>query len=302
MSLINIPVVCSIQGIVSPYAYRAEGDALKDINSKISRTGHGLKSLLFEKGLKHQYRLLQLMATRETQYFSEYRNFIGRTEWDRRISSVMAPGSKYFLGDEIMRDAFYKSQWIPVDRSEKWIIHTTASDHPMKGFRTIVDAVRLLKRIDIEMEWRVAGLSESSSVVRVLKKELGGKYPGESIRLLGRINSDELVARMLEAHVFVLPSYMENSPNSLCEAMMLGMPCIATNSGGIPSILQDRDEGILIQTRDPWVMAGALLEIFDDPSGAIQKGIAARRRALLRHDPIRIADQTLHVYNSILGI
>ena len=49
----------------------------------------------------------------------------------------------------------------------------------------------------------------------------------------------------LEADVFLLPSQSENSPNSLGEAMLLGLPCVASNAGGIPDMLADGQEGLL---------------------------------------------------------
>lgn len=297
---VGIPVVCSIQGILTPYAYRTEGDAYGELHTHLGNASKGLRSMLFEKGQMHQYRQMKLMAAREARYIGHIRNFIGRTRWDRRVSSVMSPGSRYFTGDEIMRDVFYRTEWKFPERKGPWIIHTTASDHPMKGLRTVADCIFLLEAAGVEVEWRVAGLSADSAVVRIAKKQLGERYPSDSLKLLGRIGAAELAERMMEAHVFVLPSYLENSPNSLCEAMMMGMPCVATNGGGTPSMISDDEEGLLVQPRDPWAMAGALLELFRDPSGAREKGQAARRRALLRHDPTRIVDQVFRVYQTIL--
>ena len=298
---VGIPVVCSIQGILTPYAYRTGGDAYGELHTHVGRSGKGIRSMLFEKGQKHQYRLMQLMAAREARYIRHIRNFIGRTQWDRRVSSIMSPGSRYFTGDEIMRDVFYHTEWtFPAEEGPR-IIHTTASDHPMKGFGTVADALTLLQAAGLEVEWRIAGLSEDSSVVRIARKRLGRKFPSPALKLLGRIGAEELAARMKEAHIFVLPSYMENSPNSLCEAMMMGMPCVATNGGGTPSMISDGAEGLLVQPRDPWAMAGAVMEMFNDTAAAIGRGQAARRRALVRHEPSRIVDQIYGVYQNILG-
>lgn len=300
LSKVSVPVVVSIQGIMTPYAYRFGGDAAEDIQTYVGPASRSFKGMLFEKGQKHTYDLLKLTAARESKYIRDVRYFIGRTAWDKRVSSVMSPGSRYYHGDEIMREVFYTKQWNPITHQGKWIIHTTASDHPMKGFRTIVDAVNLLINAGIQLEWRVAGLSVQSTVVRVAKKQLGKAYPSEQIRLLGRVGADALADQMAEAHLFVLPSFMENSPNSLCEAMMMGMPCIATNGGGTPSMLKDREEGLLVQPRDPWALAGAMMEMINDQPSAISYGQAARRTALKRHDPVRIVNQVFDAYQQIL--
>jgi glycosyltransferase involved in cell wall biosynthesis len=300
LSGVNVPVVVSIQGIMTPYAYRFGGDAADDLKTYIGPASRSIKGMLFEKDNKHTYDELKLISVRESRYIRDVKYFIGRTSWDRRVSSVMSPGSEYFVGDEIMRDVFYKQLWTPLVPENRWIIHTTASDHPMKGFRTIVDAVNLLVSAGVQLEWRVAGLSENSNVVRVAKKQLGRKYPADHIKLLGRISADVLVGLMKEAHLFVLPSFMENSPNSLCEAMMMGMPCIATNGGGTPSMLKDGEEGLLVQPRDPWAMAGAVMELINNQDAAIAFGQSARQRALKRHDPTRIVNQVFDAYQQIL--
>lgn len=300
LSKVTAPVVVSIQGLMTPYVYRFGGDAADDFQTYVGPSSRSLKGLLFEKGQKHMYELFKLMAAREKKYISDVKYFIGRTAWDRRVRSVMSPGSQYFTGDEILREVFYAKSWHPAAGQGPWIIHTTASDHPMKGFRTIVDAINLLTNAGVEVEWRIAGLSEESTVVRIARKQLGKVYPADKIKLLGRINAEVLSDKMAEAHLFVLPSFMENSPNSLCEAMMLGMPCIATNGGGTPTMMKDGEEGLLVQPRDPWAMAGAIMEMIQDWDKAKTYGIAARHTALERHHPTRIVNQVFDTYQKIL--
>ena len=170
----------------------------------------------------------------------------------------------------------------------------------MKGFRTIVDTVNLLLAAGISVEWRVAGITAESTVVRVAKRQLGKAYPKDHVRLMGRVPAEPLVHAMLEAHLFVLPSYMENSPNSLCEAMLMGMPCIATNGGGTPTILKDGEEGLLVQPRDPWAMAGAILELIRKRNLALSFGKAAQKTAMERHQPERIVMQVFEAYHQII--
>lgn len=301
LSSVKVPVVVSIQGIMTPYAYRYGGDVGEDIRTHVAPAGNSWKARLFAQSLQRMYDLQKLTAARESLYISQVKNFIGRTQWDKRVSSVMSPGSRYFTGDEIMRDIFYKAQWNRTISAQRVVIHTTASDHPMKGFRTVVDALNLLKTAGISVEWRVAGLSEESTVVRVARKQLGKAYPNAELRLLGRVGAEDLAARMLEADLFVLPSYMENSPNSLCEAMMMGMPCVATNGGGTPSMMTENVEGLMIQPRDPWALAGAIMELTVDAARATKMGQAARERALVRHEPNRIVNQVFQAYQQILA-
>lgn len=72
------------------------------------------------------------------------------------------------------------------------------------------------------------------------------------------------MAKMGNTGIFIHPSHIDNSPNGLCEAMLLGMPIIAIYAGGIPSLLVNRREGLLVQDGDPYAMAGAIIELLKD--------------------------------------
>jgi len=97
-----------------------------------------------------------------------------------------------------------------------------------------------------------------------------------------------------------MASHIENSPNNLCEAMILGMPCVATFAGGTSSMLKDGEEGILIQDGDPWAMAGSILEMRGSSEAAVSMGIKARLSALKRHCKDDIVSQLLDTYQIVI--
>ena len=105
----------------------------------------------------------------------------------------------------------------------------------------------------------------------------------------------------LEADVFLLPSCCENSPNSLGEAMLLGLPCVAAAVGGIPSMLENGREGLLYgDALDDKALADAVLRILQSADGGMALGRAARARALQTHDAARNARELEQIYKTIL--
>ncbi len=62
----------------------------------------------------------------------------------------------------------------------------------------------------------------------------------------------------------MLPSHIENSPNALCEAMLVGTPCIAAFVGGVPSLVRHGEEGLLYHDADPFALAGAVDRLLGD--------------------------------------
>jgi glycosyltransferase involved in cell wall biosynthesis len=82
--------------------------------------------------------------------------------------------------------------------------------------------------------------------------------------------------------------------------MILGMPCISTFVGGVGSLITDKVNGILIQSGDPWCMAGAILELLSNQDFAEKLGNNARNLALQRHDRERITQGLINIYNNII--
>ena len=81
---------------------------------------------------------------------------------------------------------------------------------------------------------------------------------------------------LLTADVFVLPSLHESSPNALIEAMGIGMPCIASDVGGIVDLIEDGKNGLRIPAQDPSALASALHRVLTEPDFASELGRNAR--------------------------
>ena len=79
---------------------------------------------------------------------------------------------------------------------------------------------------------------------------------------MGYLDGDAMVRELLRTHVFAITSYIENSANSLAEAMMVGMPCIASFVGGLPSMIHDNDTGLLYPVEDVPLLANKIRRIF----------------------------------------
>ena len=297
----DIPTIVSIQGNLTIYNHKFfsgfHGKYLHCKNNKLS-----LKSLIFgSETFGKNKKWFEDSLPVEQRNLAKCKYVMGRTDWDWRITRVMAPLSKYFVGNEILRDSFYTHEWNMPAPDSKIIIHTTNGNTYYKGFETLCHALSILNDNNVDIEWRVAGISEKSLINKIAKKQLGKQYPYKGLKLLGSLNEANLVGSLTTSHIYVMTSHIENSPNNLCEAMILGMPCIATFVGGTGSLMQDKIHGLLIQDGDPWAMAGAILELVSDWGVAKQYGRAARESALQRHDKNTIAKEIIDTYKSIIG-
>jgi glycosyltransferase involved in cell wall biosynthesis len=101
------------------------------------------------------------------------------------------------------------------------------------------------------------------------------------------------------ADVLVLPSFSEARPRTIIEAMMLGIPVVATSVGGVPSLVVDDETGLLVPPGDPVALAGALGRLVRSPALRERIGGAAARHAASEFSAVRTAQQYLRLYRSL---
>jgi glycosyltransferase involved in cell wall biosynthesis len=258
--------------------------------------------LLRGYGIYHDFFLNKNAVVRENRIFKACKYFIGRTDWDRRISSVLSPDCTYFHCDEIMRPGFYLHQWQSQIKQNDFVILSTIRINIYKGLEAIYECKKILNGNfpEYKIKWKIAGIKEGDEILYLIERKYKDRLIFNNIELLGHLQENELLNELLKADLFVHPSHIDNSPNSVCEAMLLGMPLIATFAGGIPSIIKDKEEGILVQDGDPYAMAGGIMELIKDRTYAKSLGTKAREKAIIRHNPEKILKEILHIYSSII--
>lgn len=290
----STPVVLHIQGVLNPVmnAWYPPGYSNKEIF-------HLLRfNLLKIYSYFKRYRYFVEQAQQEFERLSLIKNYIGRTEWDRQVTSILSSNSKYFHCDEILREPFYVADaWKPHERS-KLILATTISSPLYKGFDLILKTATILSSMQsLSFEWHIFGNINPKLVERMCKV----KAENVNVNLLGTASAEKLVEELLNADIFIHPSYIDNSPNSICEAQMLGLPVISTNVGGISSIIENNKNGILVPANDPYMLVAKILELYNNKNLAMKLSEGAKDSAYKRHDRDTIVTKNLSIYHSILS-
>jgi len=173
----------------------------------------------------------------------------------------------------------------PWDRSRPCRIFSCARLNPAKGHDDLIRAVGLLVERGIDAHLHIAGASDSSASLvqdyrtglERLIEELG--LAGR-VRLLGAVSEEVVRSELAACHVFALASLAEPLGVALMEAMSMEVPVVATGAGGVPELIDDGVEGILVPPRDPVRLADALERILKDPELASRLGHAGRRRVM----------------------
>lgn len=300
ISKVSIPCIIHIQGVLTICVQKWYSGLTSVDILRYSKKWPLLKGF----GNYHDYFVNKKLAERERRIFKQCQYFMGRTDWDRRVISVLSPNSTYFHCDEIIRPEFYLHQFVQKKSKPTFVILSTIRSPIYKGLETIFESKRILNEMNFECKivWKIAGISETDEISYLLERKYRSTFNENDVQLLGPLQEKELINEMLGADVFIHPSHIDNSPNSVCEAMLLGMPVIATFAGGIPSIIENNKEGLLVQDGDPYALAGAIIETKENCNRAISLGKEARRKAIIRHDKNKIANDLMNIYQSILEV
>lgn len=289
----KIPTLVSIQGIVTVCSQKYFSGISK--NAILSSTP--IIDRVLRRGKIDQFISFQKTAKREQIIFENTKNLTGRTDWDRRVSSIMSPEAKYFHLNEILRDGFYSSTWNPPHTSNVVLFSTLGADL-YKGLETVLMTANLLDKLSISYKWKIAGIAQHDKIVRLTVNSTS-THVSQNVLFLGTLTEKKLISELVNANLYIGTSHIENSPNSLCEAMLLGMPVIGTYAGGTSSIVNHGENGILVQDGDPYVLAGTILELIRDSDKSKLMAENARKKALIRHEKQAIKDALKSIYQII---
>ncbi|MBR1574638.1 MAG: glycosyltransferase [Bacteroidales bacterium] len=291
----DVPVVLHVQGIMNPYfkAFLPPGVSWGDYIFDSLKPGCFLHRLFIHERWKEACR-------REQRILRAIGNYLGRTAWDHEQVRQFNPSARFFEGGEIMRQPFYDADIEAIsDIPTQLTLVTTISEPTYKGYDLVLRTGKLLKeKYGLPFTWQVFGNVDPGFFERVT----GIRTEQAGITLAGVASAQQLVEAIAAASLYVHPSYIDNSPNGVCEAQLLGAAVVATRVGGVPSLIEDGVTGFLVRPGNPEEMAERIVAMYRNKELLRRVGANARRVALVRHDRRRIADDLLGVYRELTGL
>ena len=292
----KIPVVLHIQGAIIPYhnAYYPP-----------SYNNYSMFFLQFPNIIRQMYvwiksRKEKTRVKLEESVWKSVSYFMGRTNWDKAIVYCNNPQSYYFHVDEVLRPAFYSisKRW-DVKEGRQLKLLTIGIGTFWKGPDLIVKTANVLKQLNVSFEWNVAG-EIRVDVKTVVEKKEAKRFEDNNVNILGYEDADNLIELILSSTMLIHTAYIDNSPNSICEAQMLGLPIISTKVGGIDSLIDSGVNGILIPANDPWRLAYEILSLANNNDKLKLMSENAQVVAAKRHDRRIVKSQLMNCYHSIL--
>lgn len=294
-------VVISIQGMKSAYYYYYYGISKSEIFRNLTFRDIIKGTILkgqrnFKRSSKYEIAMLEMA-----------KHIIGRTSWDRARTWAINPAAHYHFCNETLRPEFYDGSSWDYSRCNKHTIFLSQAGYPIKGLHQLLKAMPLIQRHYPNTTIRIAGndITKCTSLKDFLHLTGYGRYINhlikkggleEQVVFVGKLNADEMKREYLSANVFVCPSSIENSPNSLGEAQILGVPCVSSYVGGTMDMMDNNTDN-LYRFEEIEMLAYKICQIF----GKEERQVDTKDIAVKRHNQLGNATMLCDIYKSIVN-
>lgn len=304
LDLVN-KVIISIQGMCSIYAKHYYADLPYKVIKRFT-----FRDLIKKDNLILQKNKFKERGKAEIKALEKVSHVIGRTDWDYACTKQINSKILYHFCNETLRDSFYIGDKWDYNKCERHSIFISQAGYPIKGFHFLLEALPIVLNEFPDAKVYVAGnniikrdtlknrlrLSSYSKYIISLIKE---KRLESNVKFLGGLTETEMKERYLLSNVFVSPSSIENSPNSIGEAMILGVPVVSSDVGGVKNLLQHEKEGYIYQSNAPYMLAFYIMKVFEDSSRVASMSINAIKKAEKTHSRQQNIDTMLAIYQTI---
>jgi glycosyltransferase involved in cell wall biosynthesis len=179
----------------------------------------------------------------------------------------------------------------PAPAGEAKLLYIGGFHDPVKGGEVLLDALPAILAAHPGVRVTIAGPGEPPERLRAVNG---------SASWLGWLDAEAKATALREADIFLLPSTSEGLPVALLEAMAYGKPIVATRVGGIPDVLADGTEGLLVPPGDVEALSSAVTTLVADPDRAWSLGRAAKER-VVEFGPPTIAKRLDLVYQEVIA-
>lgn len=292
----------SIQGLVSICTkYYFAGIKTSEWISNIT-----LRDILKCDTIYNRFNSFKERGTSEVALLKLVKNVAGRTTWDKANLLYLNPNVRYFKLDEVLRSPFYENKW-ELARCQRHSIFLSQVNMPLKGLHIMLMALPVILNRYPDTEVFLCGDDYSlkpfyrrdgywNYIASLIKKYKLRKH----LHFLGCLDENTMVKHYLSANVFVCPSSIENSSNSVCEAQILGVPVVASYVGGMMDLIDNGVTGLLYRFEEYSMLADKVCSIFENDDFACSLSANSRISALERHDSKRIADRLFGIYTNLM--
>lgn len=270
----DLPAIVSVQGVIS--------HIIKHLPAGPSR-------------IKLYWSIFSYYEKRELKNAS---NFFCRTDWDKSVVKKKNPTANIIDLWEIMRPEFYNNNHRITE--PKTGIFFPGGSNIIKGLDIALKTLSLCKEQSKNVVLHIMGDCSDHFIQNMLKKLHITNIDSSNYVLHGKVDAQQIIGIYQDCFCVLHTSLIDNSPNSVCEAQVYGMPVIATAVGGVPSLIKNHETGILTSLHPPEI-AREVIALYNDPAKQALIGAKASQETRTRHNTVKIIDDTIATYSNLIS-
>ena len=261
-----------------------------------------LQRLSFAERMRYEERVIKRL---------KYIN--GGSAWGNAVAKSINPDCISFDCGLLLRNSFYTDERWSADKCEPHSIYVLYS-YPIKGFHKFLEALPMILHDFPDTKVNVVANTLSIRHYSGIKRAIRNAAPdydwiiqnqieelgvGNCLRFLGRQDEEQVKALLLKSNVFVSPASIENQSTALGEAMILGVPSVASCVGAMLEMIDHGVDGFLYPFGEPYLLAEAVCKIFSDPDLANQFSVKGHEHAFATYNKEKNRHQLIEMYQTI---
>jgi len=269
----GIPIITSIQGIIKEYY------------SFVPKSLFSFRT----------YRWF-LAGIYEIEFMKKTKYFFCRTHWDSGYVTKYNAKAEIFKVWELIRSEFYQDHYSNLCN---YVLFTGGSSD-IKGIETALICLNQLRKLK-DIKLIIMGRTDLKIIHSIISRHKLNLVDIKELILTGMLTANEMVKYFESAFCMLHPTWIDNSPNSVCEAQLSGLPVVASNVGGVSSLINDGVDGFLVEDPKDYIgYTDRIIQLCDNVE--LRKKISENGRFISRrrHNKKEITKNIISAYETIL--
>ncbi|HAX03384.1 MAG: hypothetical protein A2Y45_00515 [Tenericutes bacterium GWC2_34_14] len=270
LSVTSTPSVVYVQGIMySIGKYYLSALRISEVLNMIS-----LRDIIKFDTIINQRRDYYISgAKNEREIIINSAHVIYESQWCKSQFSFLSPKIHFHQMDLILSNEFFEHKWAPTNNDNP-IIMVNASGYPIKGLHNMLKAlkivinqnpaIRLIIPGPILIRKGIVNYFKQTGYSRFIKKLIRKLKIEQNITFTGILTRTQLAEKMMSCDIFVMCSAIENHSSSLKEAMIMGVPSITADVGGVREYVKDEINALIYRYEDYYELAHQILRVLNN--------------------------------------
>ena len=258
---------------------------------------------------KQQKKKFLRRAENENELLKLSNFVIVENNWCAINCKIINPDIQVIYSNLPINEEFFNHYW-DKNKIEKNSIMTIAGGYPIKGLHVLLKALTIVKKEIPDFKLYIPGrpLFSRKNILDKIKKNGYDKILEdiilqnnlkENLVFMGNLSQKQMAHRMSISNIFVMPSSIENHSSSLIEAMIVGMPCIASNVGGVSELIQNNVNGFVYRFEEYEVLAYHMINLLKNDDKAYELAFNAQKIRNIRGNQ-KLGKELSDIYKKIL--